>query len=413
MKLPPFAKSILKLGLLTSFGALFGFAAFARPETRWDLNDVSILLPLPKNEAEAETLFRLSTPSDGGKTLFPAHVHEEVVKSFPEAEQGRLRSLYRKWTAVSFRIDPCFRERLHEECERQIRVVWQPLQFVAGRASYENAALHTLYPLTAEEWSALVEDFRRLKARSPKKTQGVALGVHPGLVDGLGSAFAQEIHRRIHPWILQSRISRLALFLPLGNGEHSFKRFHLFEPSAKNRTIPLWISERSESPIEVRYGNARAKGERTSGFFSIASNKKNALRTQSTDDDLQVLLVDSKAFAKDRERLLEFAEIQRRVENPEKHGSLSVDCLTCHASGAAKAYLDRELGFFEKRRIEEPRFLAPGAYNLTNTSVEPKSLVRFRAFGYFGADVSILDRTTHESALVAESLNRASTSGEE
>jgi hypothetical protein len=408
MKLPPSAKNTLKIALIASFGALLGFAAFARTEARWDLNDVSFLLPLPKNEAEAAVLFRLSTPSDGEKTLLPASVHEEIVKSFSEEDRGKLRPLYRKWTAIAYRIDPCFRERLHEACERQVRVVWQPLHFVAGRASYENAALHTLYPVSDEEWPKLVEDFRRLKANSPKKTRGIALGVHPGFVDGLGGAFAQDFHRRIRPWILQSRISRLALFLPLENGEHSFKRFHLFEPAAKNRIIPLWISERSESPIEIRYGNARAKDERTSEFFSFAPNKKNALRTQSTDDDLQVLLGDSKAFVKDREQMIRFAEMQRRVESPEKHGSLSIDCLTCHASGAAKAYLERELGFFEKRRIEEPRFVSRGIYDLTNTSAKTSSLVRFRAFGYFGSDVSILDRTIHESALVAESLNQAS-----
>jgi hypothetical protein len=198
--------------------------------------------------------------------------------------------------------------------------------------------------------------------------------------------------------------------LPSKKGEYVFKRFHFFEPSAKNRLMEMWVTDRSGgSPAEIRYRNTSTQGEATRDFLDRNEDlemRKRTRQTNQTDDDLQFLLGDSRSASRDRDFLVRLADAQRRVVHPAKHASLSVDCLTCHTSGATGAFLARELGFFEKRRMAEPRFAAPEKYNLTNSSPAPRSLVRFRAFGYFESDVSLLDRTIHESAFVAEALNR-------
>src|SRR5690606_2767810 len=127
----------------------------------------------------------------------------------------------------------------------------------------------------------------------------------------------------------------------------------------------------------------------------------------SVEDTLRDFLTDSEKFRADRASLVRVADVQRRITDPTKHASLSIDCLSCHATGAVGGYVGRELTSREQAERKEPEFKNPGSYDLSNMSVRPGSPIRFRAFGYEGREVGILDRVIFESALVAEALKRA------
>jgi hypothetical protein len=388
---------------LTKLVVLFALpvAAFATTP-RWDLNDVSILLPLPKSDSEYRESLHSTTVSDRNRekieNLLPTGIHEDLVMTMDEADRENLRSLYPKWMAVSFRIDPCFHEHFSDGCQKQIRVVWQPIDFSSGKPSSIDAALHTFYPLNETEWPKALSDFGDLKSAS---TLNLPLGVHPGFKsEGLNGQFAKKFIAKIKPWIEQSRMSVLAVALPsVSENKTVFKRFHVYKNAARRLAV-LWISYSPE--IEIRYGNSSARGESTSEFQEVLPAR---LMPVSGVDDLRVLLRNSKKLKENRSDLLKFAEIQRRIVDPTKHASLSVDCLSCHASGMVGNWLSANLSSTEKTQILEPGFKNSGNYNLKNTSVRPGSLNRFRAFGYFGNEVQILDRVIHESALVAEQLN--------
>lgn len=370
----------------------------------WDLNDVSILSPLPKGQAELAAMIRATTPSDlaRGKTenLIPSGIYDELIASFKPSERDALRPLYAKWTAISFRIDPCFREHFTDACRKEIRVVWQPVSFVAGRAIAEDSALHTFYPISDEEWPRALKDFASFKS---VPTAGLPLGVHPGFTkDGLTGAFARNFHRKMKSWIAQSRLATLAVTLPSDGGtKRLFKRFVVFETTAVLRLFPLWISYSAE--LEIRYGNASVRRNTAYEFTEAAPA---TLQTLSSQDDLRELLRNSRAARKDRAGLVRFAEIQRRALDPSKHASLTIDCLSCHAADAAGKWLAANLTAVEKSKISEPSYLNPGAFDLTNTSAVPRSTVRMRAFGYHGSEVHLLDRVIHESANVAAAFNR-------
>ncbi len=407
MKLRPHVKARPVNPFFLGACLLLGLAGSARASApRWDLNDVSILLPLPRTATEFAATFRAATPSDRGHSgidnLIPTGIYDELIASFDPADRDALRPLYAKWMAVSFRIDPCFREHFPDACQKEIRVAWQPVDLAAGGAATtaEDSALHTFYPISDSEWPRVLKDLASLKTMP---TAGLALGVHPGFrKEGLTGTFARRFRMKLKPWIAQSRLRTLSVTLPSDRGrKRVFKRFSVFERTAVLRLNPMWISYSSE--LEIRYGNASATGDSTREFSEAAPA---TLRPLSTSDDLRALLRDSRAARRDRRELVRFAEIQRRAIDPTKHASLTIDCLSCHATGAVGAWLAANLTVGEKAEISEPEFKNPGVYNLTNLSTNPNSLARMRAFGFAGSEVQILDRVIHESATVADRLNR-------
>lgn len=391
------ARTALKLSV-----ALFTLGASFNTEAAWDLNDVSFLLPLPQAK-ESALLFRANSPSDQKLNLIPKSVYAEIVATIEPASQEKIRDLYTKWAAVAYRVDGCFHEHDADPCEKQVRVSWQPVTVVNGVGTAENAALHTFYPVSDKEWPKLLATLRKIRSLSKVKTAGLPLGVHPGFADdGLSGAFSKKFHKLMKPWILQSRINVIAMVLPMENGEMIFRRFHDFGPKAVNRLQAIWITYANE--LEIRYGNRNARGEETRSFMEQTSGLLSPLRYQ---DDLRLFLANSEAIRSDRTALLKFAEIQRRTVDPKQHLPLTIDCLSCHMTGAVGSFMSRELTDAEKDSLKSPPFKNPGTYNLTNTSAKPGSPVRIRAIGYEGAEISLLDRVINESALVAESLNHS------
>ncbi len=389
------------LALVTALSS--ASSAFAVEKISLDLNDVSILIPLPENESEFQ---KVST----ARSLIPESIHEELVKSMPESDQSAIRALYPKWIAVAYRFDPCFREHFTDQCQRQVRVSWQPWISSNGKGSTTQGALHTFYPVSDTEWPSLMTALRKIKQNSVTfsnaSTAGIPLGVHPGFSrGGLTGSFSKELHKIVKPWILDSRMSVLAVSLPIQGGAQTvMKRFYVFDPKAVYRLTPIWISYSTE--FEIRYGNASHRGDSTHEFSEALPA---SLKPVNSSDDLRFVLKNSLELSRDRSKLIAMADVQRRITDPTKHAALTADCLSCHASGPVGAWLDQKLTANEKATLKEPLFINgrsnPGKYNLKNTSANPTSLARFRAFGYEGSEVHILDRVIDESALVAEKLN--------
>lgn len=404
----PLAKIFRTLSLLGLFvvGSASATSRMPPPPGAWDLNDVSYLLPLPASESEISSAILASQPSNQEENLIPTGIHAELVRTLDPGDQTKIAEFYPKWAAVSVRFDPCFREHLHDACQKQVRVVWQPITASATSVTTENAALHTFYPVKDEEWSRLLADLDAIRAKgnqiAGRSNAGLALQIHPAFsAGGLRGEFGRTFRAKITPWISQSRLSVLAVSLPTNGGEKTvFKRFHVYEEGVY-RLNPLWISYSPE--LEIRYGNALARGTRTSGF---RESSPGSLRPRNHIDDLRGLLLDSEALRSDRARLIRFSEVERRASDPTQHASLSVDCLSCHATGAARAWLDANLTPAEKARNTATPFKNPGTFNLANTTKSAEDIVRFRAFGYEGASPRILDRVIFESATVADQLNQ-------
>src|SRR4051812_12231257 len=95
------------------FLLVFFFPALA---WSWDLNDISILVPLPAVGEESMMLHPTSNE------LLPKAVFDKlqvlVINANPQ-------DIYDRLMAVAIRIDPCFHEG-SSPCQHQVRMVWQP-----------------------------------------------------------------------------------------------------------------------------------------------------------------------------------------------------------------------------------------------------------------------------------------------
>ncbi len=389
------AKTVLTLSLIAPFAA----------SAAWDLNDVSILFPLPKQETELSLALRGELPSDQGDAFIPKTLHDHLVESLDPADQALVAGFYAKWMVVSARIDHCFHEHIHDPCEKQIRLVWQPISAHGGVMTTENAALHTSYRLTDEEWPKAIAAFATIRAASERisgrTTTGLPLAVHPGFAKGgVSGEFMRVVQRQLSPWVAQSRLTILAVALPSdGAKKLLFKRFAVWPLPAKRRLLPLWISYSPE--LEIRYGNSVMPSR--SSTLAFREMGPSVLKPNRHGDDLRELLRDSEALKGDRKALTRLSQIEQRVVNPTVHGSVSVDCLSCHATGATAKWFSEN--FPDADRVDPNPFRPEGKYDLRNTTAQTRTLVRFRAFGYEGTDPQILDRAIFESAKVADALN--------
>jgi hypothetical protein len=136
------------ISLLIIFASLNTFA------NQWDLNDVTYIMPLPTN-ADENNLLKLKSPGLGGELLKPEFLKEMPVLSIrhnPEEITQRLR-------VMTVRIDPCFPLPTPTSCQKQIRLVWQPVSIDKHKNVITlDMALHSFYVLTDEEFKLLTNE---------------------------------------------------------------------------------------------------------------------------------------------------------------------------------------------------------------------------------------------------------------
>ncbi|MBX3034702.1 MAG: hypothetical protein KF865_12335, partial [Bdellovibrionaceae bacterium] len=171
----------------------------------WNLNDVSILLPLPRGSAEDALLW--SPVTEGGQgPLLPPSLYKILPRISSDLDA---QTLYTKaLKVVSIRLDPCFAEGpAARACQRQVRVVMQPLVLESGQWTTLDAALHVFYALSDREWMELVTKLRPADGRS--LTMGLPLQVHPAIArEGLQGPAWKNLSGALLPFLGARKIVR-------------------------------------------------------------------------------------------------------------------------------------------------------------------------------------------------------------
>ena len=145
------------------------FPASASASVRFGLNDLSILLPLPKTPQEEATLLRTTSGpliSDSMLARLPDLINQDPD---PKLRLSQLR-------VVGLRFDPCFAEGdAPVPCRRQIRLVFQPLSTYRGDPITFDAAVHAFYDFNQLQWNEIVSAWKQTAVGDPTE----ALQVHP------------------------------------------------------------------------------------------------------------------------------------------------------------------------------------------------------------------------------------------
>lgn len=365
---------------------------FSAPSfAHWDLNDVSYLMPLPKIVGH-DQLIKTETLGANQQALLPVSMLDQV----PPITMSRNRTaIYEYIRVVGVRIDPCFPYPTLVSCQKQIRLVWQPIQ----KNRFDeivaiDASLHTFYELNEVQFSELVQNLKTWKKKYQANTTMLPLQVHPAWAAEQDQAPAlQEFNELILKHISMDNMMRLT-FMVL-RGHNDMWMFAAMEPkNGKYEIIPI---PRLDRPAQA-FRNSATPPDKYE-FTNLGPAPQGA-------DTINYLISDSNALSNDFDNVVVTEmDAAYRIENPKIYNSENMDCVSCHtARGAIEWATKNRAGLMPAHGWSKDAYLN-FKFNVQNISPVVANTQNLRAFGYFGSEVALSQRMINETADVAEQMN--------
>lgn len=358
----------------------------------WDLNDVSYLLPLPQQK-EDSGLLKISAKGRGGELIPSALIEFIPFISFDMNRESTRESL----RLLAVRIDPCFPLPTPQSCQRQIRLVWQPVVLTAqGEVQTVDAALHSFYVLSEQDWISLLVDLQKWKARYSPGTDSLPLQVHPAWQnEGSGSPSLKAFHQVITRYAGKENLTRVtAMLLRRGGLMWTFLGYSVDGDKLQSFEIPRLNGKKAQGFINL----AMPPDRFSNGGISPFPRGEDIINTLVAGSDL--------LEAQDEDTIRREARAAFRIENPKAFNPENMDCASCHVAQPALHWVLNNRPQLRVEQLWSSEIYKNARYNLSNPSSLAANTQVIRAFGYFGADVAISQRVINESAEVADSLNQ-------
>lgn len=372
--------------LVLIFFILNSSAVFAS----WDLNDVSYLMPLPASINSDHMLHLESTGNRG--LLLPSKFLSSIPPLTAINTQDEIANALR---VVAVRIDPCFPLPTPQSCQRQIRLVWQPLEVgPRHRVQVIDASLHSFYLLSDADFNNLLKDLSIWKAKYKVQTQGQPLQIHPAWAeDGDNSPALSEFNLIVLKYAGLQNLIRVTAMVLRGAGDMwAFQGF----------TVNQGKLELLRIPRIDRFAQAFINQTVPSDHFEQGQINP----APAGDDSFNNVITDSSKFNSGFEDLLrKELRTMYRIENPKVFNPENMDCVSCHAAQPARQWIAGNRADIGLDNIWQDFAYKNARYNLNNQSPNLGNTQIIRAFGYFNSDVAISQRVINESAEVADSLN--------
>lgn len=358
--------------------------------SKLDLNDVSYLYPLPAALTGRDALLQLTTSGAKG-ALLPRSFFDQV-KPVDEVLDGN--AIYSGMRVISARIDPCFPINKKGEplqCKKQIRLVAQILEATAtgGGVTTRDGTIHLFYDLADAEWSRVVEGAFALKELAKTATDGKPLDVHPVMkAEGLGGAYAAKLNALIKDLCGEQNLSRVAFMVAGQDGKNwNFGAFNRKAAVLEADPIPRFM-DKNEQALQEHGNEERRNSE---------------MIPSPTNIDLTTILSYTELQLSDDLTLARAAKEALLIENPEKETPQTIDCASCHVASRALTVAAKQ------RNIDltsfADRYVAPARFDVRRVDTVVNNPFAQRAFGYFGADTALSQRTINESAAIADALS--------
>lgn len=356
---------------LMLFQLIIAIHAFAA----WNVNDLSILLPLPKAGEEAKMIG--PSPELLPQPLYNA-LPNLLIKPDPETVYNGLLKV------IAIRFDHCFREG-DSPCQKQVRLVWQPILFQGGKATTLDGAIHTFHSFSDEAFASLVEDLEPLRLESGPAT----LGVHPTLArEGYGP-FWEKLKKLITKHCTEKNLVRAAMMTSTPRGVFwTFTSLDIVDGQPKRAAIPRigafiqsFFTALKDPEGEFRAGmNPEPPGEQS--FVNLLRNSEEAKTTMTE----RSLIAATKSALK--------------AENPRLSNPGTLDCASCHAAHLVPLWTLNNFGFDWDNTFAAELFarLDPSGKR------EPAKVLR--AFGYFEDRPVISRRMANEATETAAQFTK-------
>ena len=351
----------------------------APPPVALQMNDLSVLLPLPRTE---EMALAPMAPAQGG-VLFPEAMYAASGASVN----------YSSLHVVAFRLDPCF----GATCQPQLRVVFQPMAMTTeGTVVAQDAAIHAFYALTTEQLLDAVGEVAQARRDDNGDVDLGPLAPHPvvareSLAGRLALAFDAILLKYAGAANLM-RFTTLQLEFPNlgdlvgGDGEvWELEAFDVAGGVATRKQIPTLDAGRTTMSFQ-------AAAAPLSATFS-------PLTTSTDNSDLLVNYMQA-TQATPAARQLAF-DAALRIENPRDNSPNTIDCASCHMAEPARQLVGEPLGLTATGNANAfvPDAAIPVADLAATTHVvDANGNLNIHAFSYSGTEPMINQRVIDETA---------------
>jgi hypothetical protein len=343
----------------------------AGPYFALDMNDVTILVPLPASPA-APVLLRGTDLADDGTSFVPRALFDRLVKDSEVGQPILFPDVHAKLQLVAVRFDLCDRSA-PGECpagsDARMRLVFQPI----GDGGADDVGFHAFYTIRSEEIAEAVATLRDLAKRGGQKG---ALRPSAALAD---EAYASKLRAFVKRFGGEGRLVRLTV-----NAQPQI--------FAQIRWALRGVEKRGGAFADMTMVGATETSETV-----ILSGQAGYDVTPATDTPAGLAGAISKsAFdAADATKKREYLAALAAVEDPMTHSAETVACVACHVSTvvmnarAASADID-------------PRSL-PGRYtskyDLSVAAGKSATTDRtLRALGWLGKEPMISQRVANDTA---------------
>lgn len=361
-------------------------------QAAWDLNDVSYLMPLPASVGN-DQLLGLEAPGKGGALLPPSFVAKIPVLAFGMNREETAAAL----RVMAVRIDPCFPLPTPQSCQKQIRLVWQPIEM--GRRNQVqtvDAALHSFYVLTDAEFDSLLNDIEAWKQEYSVKTDFIPLQVHPAWAkEGDRSPALADFHNILKKYVGAGNMNRVTAMVLRGAGDMwAFAGFEVRGDDLEMIPVPRLSGRLSQAFINVAIPAEQFAG----GGISP---------TPKGDDTFNNIAAESVRLGEGTEDLIrQEVKAAFRIENPKNFNPENMDCVSCHVAQPAIQWVLNKRPELKADQLWNAEIYKNAKYDLKNVSPELWNTQMIRGLGYFGKNLAISQRVINESAEVADMLNQ-------
>lgn len=366
----------------------------------FDVNDVSILWPLPEKRENLTQLISLDGTGILSKENFDRLLNIAVFEDDPGYEFWRIKY----WYIIGLRFDPCAKVLPSDAtCDIELRLIAQPMMHFSDSALASDNALHLIYRLSEEQGRQVAKKLYELKTKNTAvSTNGVPLNIHPIMAaEGLEGEFAQGIQALVMEYAREGNIKEATAMLRLNSNDWRFARSL---PNAAHELVTAPIPF-VDNQTQTLFGERRK--ERQPGIF-------NEIRPAAKAGDSLHKAVDSdeaiggffKLPVAEQESLMQSA---LRIDNPSIHTPSTIDCVSCHmASRVLTRVKGREYLYKDDGNVD--RYVSPMPMTMENITPSNELVMGYtvRGFGYglFDARGAVLSqRVINDSARVASYLN--------
>jgi hypothetical protein len=389
-----------------------------------DVNDVSYLWAPPTSPTNLNALLKLQDVRFGDRPAIPKSLFDQWIQ-FAKGDplQGyqlqppahlTFETDLQNWVVAALRVDPCAPSTSGmsdrpEDCIQEIRLVAQPAKWIEGvTMDLPDVALHLLFHVSAgapQDSKVFVERVRQLVELKKKygiQTDGLPLGIHPGLVKPQSGFF-----KDFQSWALQAlsqAVLKQVTFAGIGGQQGPWLFF-------QGTVDPQGLTYRLEAdpnlsgqPMMVVTPGLLGEGIRVQPAPTnqeVRPDQTRVYRPSVMDLFYQgTLNLQAPATLGDGSlsQQLRVGDVGYFLDHPRLAHRGNTDCLSCHS--VTSRHLILGLGPSSPYQYQMPL----GVTALSSYLV--RSHVNFRAFGWFGAQPVANQRVTQESAEAAAQINR-------